>query len=190
LRRANLAIAFVLLAALAGARTLAQESSGAKAQESGERVSLRDGRVSFVPPAGFKPMSKEDIAIKFGRNGAANAPAFVYSNEQQNVSVAIGFKGSGFQPEDLDELKPALETHLEKTVPRLEWIERGIITRNGKSWIRLYSKTAAIDTGIVNDMYLTIFDGQLVMFNFNSTVAQYEKHKESLRKSAQTITVK
>lgn len=188
MRRANLAIALVLLFLLSGA--FAPDSAGAKAQESGERVSLRDGRVSFVPPAGFKPMSKEDIAIKFGRNGAANAPAFAYSNEQQNVSVAIGFKGSGFQPGDLDELKPAIETQLEKIVPGLEWIERGIITRNGKSWIRLHSKTAAIDTGIVNDMYLTIFDGQLVMFNFNSTVAQYEKYKESLRKSAQTITVK
>jgi hypothetical protein len=51
-------------------------------------------------------------------------------------------------------------------------------------------KAAAIDTGIINDMYFTVFDGQLLLFNFNSTIAQYETHKESLRRSAQTITVK
>jgi hypothetical protein len=51
-------------------------------------------------------------------------------------------------------------------------------------------KSAAIDTGVINDMYFTTFDGQLLLFNFNSTIAQYESHKESLRKSAETITVK
>jgi hypothetical protein len=39
-------------------------------------------------------------------------------------------------------------------------------------------------------MYATVFDGQMLFFNFNSTIAQYEKYKESLLKSAQTITVK
>jgi hypothetical protein len=182
MRRSNLAIiAFVLLVVLSGANVYAQVE---------ERVQFKEGRVSFVPPAGFKPMSKEDINIKFGRKGEAYAPEFVYSNEPGNVSVAAGFRGSGLKPSELDELKKFLEAQLEKSIPGLEWMEREIITHSGARWIHLYLKAPAIDTGIINDMYFTIFDGQLLLFNFNSTIAQYEKHKESLRKSAQSINVK
>jgi hypothetical protein len=180
--RSNLAIAFVLLSILSGVK--------ARAQEATERVQLRDGRVSFAPPAGFKPMSKEAINIKFGRKGVAFAPELVYSNEQQNVSVAVGFTGSGLDAVQLDELKPFLEEQLKSNIPGVEWIEREIITRGGTRWIHLHLKAQAIDTAIINDMYFTKFDGQLLLFNFNSTVAQHEKYKESLHKSAQTITVK
>jgi hypothetical protein len=182
MRRSNLAIiAFVLLAALSGASVHAQ---------TGERMQLKDGRVSFVLPAGFKAMSKEDINFKFGRNGAAYAPDFAYSNERQNVSVAVGFRGSGLPAIPLEELKKMMEAQLEKSIPGVEWIEREIITRNGTRWVRLHLKAAAIDTGVINDMYITVFEGQMLLFNFNSTIAQYESHKEILLKSAETITVK
>jgi len=179
MRRSKLVIAFVLLALL----------SGAQAQEGEGRAQFRDGRISFVPPAGFKAMSKEDITFKFGRSGAVQ-PEFAYSNERQNVSVAIGFVGSGLRAEQLDGLKKVLEADLERRLPGLEWIERELVTREGRRWLRLHLKSQAIDTGVVNDMYATIFDGQLLTFNFNSTVAQYDNYKESLRRSAQTITVK
>jgi hypothetical protein len=55
MRRSNRVIALsflLLLAALPGAKAHAQ------GEESGGRVQFRDGRISFVPPAGFKPMSK------------------------------------------------------------------------------------------------------------------------------------
>lgn len=182
MRRSNVvALALLLLVLLSGAQAQAQ---------TGERVQLKDGRISFVPPAGFKPMSKEDINVKFGRKGAAYAPEFAYSNERQNVSVAVGFGGSGLQAAQLDELKKFLEAQFERHVPGVEWIEREIITRNGTRWIHFYTKAPAIDTDIINDMYATVFDGQILFFNFNSTVAQYENYKESLRKSAETITVK
>jgi hypothetical protein len=141
-------------------------------------------------PDGFKAMSKEDINFKFGRNGAAYAPEFAYSNERQNVSVAVGFRGNGIPASLLDELKSSMETQLERSIPGVEWLEREIITREGRRWIHLHLKAAAIDTGVVNDMYATIFEGQLLLFNFNSTIALYESHKEILRKSAQSITLK
>jgi hypothetical protein len=183
MRRSNLAInAFVWLALLSGANFVHAQTE--------ERVQLKDGRVSFVLPAGFKPMSKEDINFKFGRNGAAYAPDFAYSNERQNVSVAVGFRGNGLPPIPLEELKKMMEAQLEKSIPGVEWIAREIITRNGTRWVRLHLKAAAIDTGVINDMYITVFEGQMLLFNFNSTIAQYESHKEILRKSAETITVK
>ncbi|HEV2763512.1 MAG TPA: hypothetical protein VGV38_11090 [Pyrinomonadaceae bacterium] len=183
MRRTNLAIAFVLLSALSAAAARAQEPAG--------RVQLLGGRVSFVPPNGFKPMSKEDIAFKYGRLGEAGAPQYAYSNERQNVSVAVGLRGNGgLRPEQLDELKKFLEADFARGIPGLEWVEREIVTLNGTRWIHLYAKAPAVDTNVVNDIYATIFDGRLLLFNFNSTVAQYEAHKESLRRSVQTITVK
>jgi hypothetical protein len=184
MRRSHLAAVFVLLfIMLSGAQAYAQATE--------ERVQFKDGRVSFVLPAGFKAMSKEDINLKFGRNGAAYAPDFAYSaNERHNVAVAFGAKGSGLPPIALEELKKMMEKQLESSIPGLEWIEREIVTLNGTRWIRLHLKSPAVDTGVINDMYFTTFDGQLLLFNFNSTIAQYEKYKESLRKSAETITVK
>ncbi|HYG10847.1 MAG TPA: hypothetical protein VD835_12935 [Pyrinomonadaceae bacterium] len=192
MRRARNAIAFVLLAAFSCAQAFAQEPPAAPtlAQESGERVQLKDGRISFVLPRGFKPMSKEHIAFKFGRLGAEKAPKFVYSNKPQNVSVAVDFIGSGLQNARLEDLSKGFKEVWERIIPGVEWLESEIITRDGRQWMHLRLKSAAIDTGVYNDIYATIFEGQLLTFNFNSTIAQYEKYKESLRHSAQSITVK
>jgi hypothetical protein len=181
MRRSNLVAVFVLLFALSGAKAQAQ---------TGGLVQLKDGRISFALPAGFKPMSKEHIAFKFGRLGAEKAPKFAYSNERQTVSVAVDFLGRGLQAMPLEDVKKAFEAGLERSVPGLEWIEREIVERDGRRWIHLRLKFAAVDTDIFNNIYATVFDGQLLTFNFNSTVAQYEKYKDSLLKSAQTITVK
>jgi hypothetical protein len=182
MRRSNLAtIVLVLLAFLSGAQAQAQ---------TGERVQLKEGRVSFVPPAGFKPMSKEDINFKFGRNGAAYAPDVVYSNERQNVSVAVRLAPGRVTPAQLDEFQKAMEKTLEASIPGLEWIAREQLTLNGVRWIHFSLKAAAVDTGVYNEMYFTPFDDQVLIFNFNSTVAEHEKYKESLKQSAQTIMVK
>lgn len=181
MRRPNLVIAFVLLAVLSGTKAHAQDA---------ERVRLKDGRISFMPPAGFKPMPKEEIALRFGRNGATDAPEVVYRDERQNASVAVGFVGSGLRAAQLDEAKKVFEADFERRVPGVEWIKREIVTLDGRRWMHLYVKMPTVDAGIVNDLYATIFDGQLLTFSFKSSIAEYEKYKDSLRKSAQSITVK
>jgi len=163
--------------------------SGAVAQAQ-EPVRLAEGRVSFVPPAGFKPMSKEDIALKFGRKGEAYAPDVVYSNERKNVSVAAGLAAGRVAPEQLDEFQKAMESMLERSLPRLKWLRRERVTVNGVVWIHLSLKAAAIDTDVHNEMYFAPFGDKVVIFNFNSTVAEYEKHREVLEQSAATISIK
>jgi hypothetical protein len=170
---------------------LLSTAARAGAQEEKEiRVQLADGRVSFVPPAGFKPMSKEDIAFKFGRNGAAHAPDIVYSNERQNVSVAIRLAQGRVAPEQLGDFQKAMEAVLEQSIPRFEWLLREQVTLKGVRWIHLLSKGAAVDTDVYSDMYFTPFGDKVLMFNFNSTAAQYERHREALKKSAESITIK
>ncbi len=165
-------------------------AGAAAAQTQGEPVRIADGRITFVPPAGFRPMSREDINFKFGRRGAAEAPELVYSNERQSVSVAVGFRGKDLPADRLPDIKRVLEADLERNMPGLEWRAREIVELNGTSWIHFGLKAAAVDTTVVNDIYATVLDGRLVTFNFNSTVAQYDAHREALEQSARTITVR
>lgn len=187
MRRLNLAIVFALI-------LLPAVFSGATAQKhkgpEPTRVQLADGRISFIPPAGFKLMSKEDINFKFGRNGATHAPDVVYSNERQNVTVAVRFAPSRVAPEQLEEFQKVMETTLERSIPNLEWLAREQLVLNGVRWIHFSLKAAAIDTDVYNEMYFTPFDDKVLIFNFNSTVGEYEKYGEGLKRSAQTIIVK
>ncbi len=188
MRRLNLAIVFVLLVLLAVSSSATAQQ--ARKKESPQRVRLAGGRISFVPPAGFKAMSKEDIAFKFGRNGGAHAPDVVYSNERQNISVAVRFAPSRVAHEHLDEFQKVMETTLEGSIPNLEWLAREQLTLNGVRWIHFSLKAAAIDTGVHNEMYFTPFDDKVLIFNFNSTIGEYEKYGASLKQSARTIIVK
>jgi hypothetical protein len=169
------ALAVALLAAAAAAQ---------------EPVKLAAGRISFTPPEGFKPMSRADINFKFGRKGAAEAPEMVYSNERQSVTVAIGFNGQNVPADQLPQVQRILEADFERNLPGLEWRTREIVELNGVRFIHFNMKSAAVDTQVVNDVYVTVFDGRLLVFNFNSTAALYDAHKERLEKSARTITVK
>lgn len=181
MRSSVLAISAALVVALlAGAAAARQE----------QPVQVAGGRITFVPPAGFRPMSREDINFKFGRRGAAEAPELVYSNERQSVSVAVGFRGKDLPAGRLADIKRALEADLERNMPGLEWRAREIVELNGTRWIHFGLKAAAVDTTVVNDIYATVLDGRLVTFNFNSTVAQYDAHREALERSARTITVR
>ena len=155
-----------------------------------EPVRIADGRISFVPPEGFKPMAREDILVKFGRKGAAGAPEIVYSNEGQSVSIAVGFRGQNLSPAQLPEIKRVMEADFERNLPGLEWRAREIVELNGVRWVHFGMKAAAVDTQVVNDIYVTVFDGRLLLFNFNSTLALYDPHKESLEKSARSITIR
>jgi hypothetical protein len=178
--------ATTLAAALAAVALLAVVAA---AQET---VKLAGGRVSFVPPAGFKPLSREDVLVKFGRRGEANAPELVYANdnERQTVTVAVGFNGQNVPADRLPEVKQLLEADFERSLPGLKWRTREIVELNGARFIHFHLRAAAVDTEIVNDVYVTVFDGRLLIFNFNSTAALYDAHREALEKSARTITVK
>ena len=152
-----------------------------------ERVSLGDGRVSFVPPAGFKAWTKEQIGAKYLRG---NPPQYVFANETGAVTVAVTFSPSKVAPEQLPEFKTALEQMLPRMIPGLQWIAREFVTINGRKWLHLEMTSHALDTDIHNHVCATSFAGKALIFGFNSTIENYPKMKEGLLNSAQTITVR
>jgi len=151
-----------------------------------DRVSMADGRVSFVPPDGFRAMTEAEIKLKYPRS---NAPQYVYSNEPMNVSIAITFSPQAVTLEGLPQLKAAMEQALPRLVPGLNWLTREIVEINGRPWVHFEMTSFAVDTDIHNEMYMTAFDGKMLGFNFNSTVAQYDRYKDALKRSRDTIRV-
>lgn len=152
------------------------------------RVYLAEKRVSFVPPAGFTPMTAEEIALKFPKRGG-NPPQYVYANERRSVSVAITFSPAQISPEQLPELKNFLPKFLELAIPEIKWITQDFAVINNIRWVQLEFISAAIDTKIHNDAYFTSFNGKMLGFNFNSTVEQYDAVSDQLRKSRDSITI-
>ncbi len=153
-----------------------------------KRVYLAGRRVSFVPPAGFTPMTAEEIAIKFPKRGG-NPPQHVYANERRSVSVAITFSPAKISPEQLPELKNFLPKFLELAIPEIKWITQDFAVINNIRWVQLEFISRAIDTKIHNDAYFTSFDGKMLGFNFNSTVEQYDAVSDQLIKSRDSITI-
>jgi hypothetical protein len=159
--------------------------SSAQAQE---KVVFADEKVSFVLPVGFARMTEEMVDKKYPRG---NAPQHVFANERTTVSIATGFTpNSNLTVEQLPQFKEFMEKTLERNVPGLQWIDRGLKEINGIKWVHFEFQSNAIDTEIRNTMLMTALDNGLVMFNFNSTVGEYELYKAALEQSQRSITIK
>jgi hypothetical protein len=156
-----------------------------------ETVSF-DG-VSFDAPEGFRPLTREEIAIKYPRAGA---PDFVLGNidPKGNIdattSIAYGFREIPIREDQLDDAKNDIEKTFEKMIPGLQWNERKLIEINDKRWIYLELSSAAIGTDIHNIILATSYQGKLLVFNFNSTKEEFPSVEAALRKSIASITLK
>lgn len=72
----------------------------------------------------------------------------------------------------------------------LEWKENKTITLAGRKWGYLEMTTTAVDTNIYNIMLFTGHNGQMLVFNFNSTKEEFPKYEQALRKAVETIQIK
>lgn len=163
------------------------EVSSTTSQADG-RVPLGDGRVSFIPPANLKPLTKDQIASsKFSKT---QPPQHVFANDRQSVSVAITFLSMELAPEQLAEFKDSMERLLSRAISDVQWKAREIVVINGRKWVHLEVASEAPDEDLHNHQYTTSFDGRALVFGFNSTVKEYPQVKDALLRSAQTIQVK
>lgn len=142
--------------------------------------------VSFIPPAGFTPMSEIEIRHKFP---SQRPPQYVYANRDRTVTIAITFSQAALSPDQLEQLKVAMEDALQKVIK--QWGTRDITSINGVQWVRLESTTEAVEKNslIHNDMYLTSYNGKMLGFNFNSTARVDKQFRQSLLQSVQTIQI-
>ncbi|NIP94170.1 MAG: hypothetical protein GWO24_12230 [Akkermansiaceae bacterium] len=59
----------------------------------------------------------------------------------------------------------------------------------GRKWIYFEMTSTAVDTNIHNMTLMTGFEGQMLVFNFNSTREAFPRVEKALRKSMNSITI-
>ncbi len=82
-----------------------------------------------------------------------------------------------------------MESFIEKTKTGVRWFRKEMVKQNGQRWIHFEFTSRAVDTTIHNYMYLTLLDERLLLFNFNATVEEYDKYKEALERSRDSIRI-
>lgn len=132
-------------------------------------------------------MSKAEITSKFLQTGIP--PKYVYANPDRTVAIAVSLPEAKVTPQQLPELKSSVRQSLGKALPNLQWISDEMTTINNTPLAHLEFVNQAIDTKIHNNMYFGSLDGNVIGFNFNATVAQYEPMRATLQKVQNSITI-
>jgi hypothetical protein len=149
-----------------------------------EPIKVADTEVTFDPPEGFKPLSKEIIAYKWPTN---RAPAFAIGTPTGSTTVAYDLKPNNIPQEALPEAQKSFTQLFERMIPGIAWKKNEIIEHSGQKWLMMEMTSNAIDTDIYNIMLMTGFDGKMLIFNFNSTKEEFPKYEAALRKSLKSV---
>jgi hypothetical protein len=201
-------ISFVMACASAGSSNLNTVSTPANSVNPDDRLSIFDGDVSFIPPSGFKLLTKDQL--KRDLPDKANL-VLIIANADQTGSITVGYDdGMNFQPEQLAEIKKLTEGTFRAS--KAEWITSEIVEINGKQWFHFEWEKADTDdlsklvapelsegektlktrdeAPIRFHEYSTIFKGKLLGFAFDAHVNQYTQLKDGYIKSINTIQIK
>lgn len=179
--------------------------STANPAETDRRISLFDGRVSFIPPDGFKPVKQEQLKMKLAEN---DPPKHIFANESQSAVVMIYAGDHDLEPHQLIEIKRFVEgMHRNYS----GWITSEIIEMNGRQWFHFDSEDPVIDGPLAtlvaptedgaepevleekrkrHRAYTTVFNGKNLGFAFESEIDEYPQFKDAFNKSIQTIQVR
>ncbi len=153
-----------------------------------ETVTLPGTEISFEPPAEFAPLSQEVMDFKWPSN---RAPQYAIGNETGGTTIAYDLKPqpNEMTQESLPELQKTFVQVFERAIPNIEWKKNDTVSIGGQNWLMLEMTSSAIDTDIYNIMLVTDYEGDLAMFNFNSTKEEFPVYEVALRKSIETIKI-
>jgi len=149
-----------------------------------DQIEIESTGITFDSPADFTVYTEELISKKWPSN---QAPKWAVGNETGSTTIAYDIKPSDISQAPLDEVLKSFEQLLERMVPGLEWIEKDVITIEGKEWIFLEMTSNAVDADIYNIMLVTSYEQEMLIFNFNSTVADFSQYETELRNSIKSI---
>lgn len=173
-----------LAALVAHAGAEAQTSAGA--QESGARITFADGRVSFVAPPGFSALTTDELAAKYPQSGA---PRLAVGNARRTTSIAYDLLDQRAPSEDLDAARKFLADTYEKALPNVKWVGNEVRKVGSRTWAYLEFTANATDQELHNIVLVSTYDGRILMFNFNSTSAEFPRVEQALRASMATIAI-
>jgi hypothetical protein len=154
----------------------------------GKPVEMDAGNITFNIPDDFTPLSAAEIDRKFPRR---NGPLEAFGNDTRGVSICCTVSSQAVRPDQLPDLKAALENQLPKLTPGLQWIKKDIVEIKGTQWVCFEFTSQAADNGLIhNIMMITSNHGVMVAINFNSTAKLFGAYEQKLRDDIQTVQVK
>jgi hypothetical protein len=178
--------AFVVTAC--GNKSNSPASAGPNSGSANGRVTLSDGRVSFIPPPNLKQLTKEQIAAsKFSKG---KPPDNVFANDSQSVTVGVVFDFIPLKPDELEDYVYANHRLLSMAIEDVQFLAEEVVTINGRRWVHFEVMSDAPDLDLHNHQYTTSFNGGALVIGFNSTIKEYPQYKDAVLKSAQSIEIK
>lgn len=150
------------------------------------RIDLTTGtiEISLVLPSEFQPFSEQKMSL-VRENGVA--AKFVFSDTLVDVIAAINTFGSNANEKGLSQVAEQIKADVEKRYPQGEWLQFGLITMNGKKWLRLSFQDGSSSDAMINDSFVTDWIGEYVLFNFSATLAKYGCYKNTFERSARSV---
>ena len=161
----------------------AAEAQQTVPKTSAGRLTFAAGSVSFVPPPGFTVLTADEISVKYPRGGA---PRQAVSNAQGTTSIAYDLQELRAPSNDLEALRKALLQGFAQ-MPKLKYEASDVRRIGSRDWAYAEFTMAADDQDIHNIVLLSVHEGRILLFNFNSTVKEFPTVEQALRASMATI---
>jgi len=152
-----------------------------------KKFSISDGDVTFKAPAGFDMMDEELIHIKYPKG---NPPSTALMNESSESSIIFDLRGKELPQSDIEKTRMAYESTYKKLVGGFELKVNKTAKIAGQKWAQLEFISNTVDSKVYNILLVTGYKKQMLIFNFNATLKEFEKYKSSFKKSIKSIKLK
>lgn len=179
----DLSVLVLFAIGLVGALGVQAQQAGRP--ESAARVRFAGGRISFVPPPGFTLLTPAELTAKYPRAGA---PRNAVGNARRTTSIAYDLLDQRAPSADLEAARKFFASTYEQMFPTLRWVSNDVRRIGEREWAHLEFTAAARDQALHNIVLVSVYDGRVLIFNFNSTTAEFPSVERALRASMATIT--
>jgi len=152
-----------------------------------KNFSINEGAISFDAPDGFELMSDELIMIKYPKG---NPPSHALINDTTETSIVFDLRGGELPQDDIEKTRMAYESTYKRLVGGFELKANKTAKIAGQKWAQLEFLSNTVDSQVYNIMLVTGYKKQMLIFNFNSTLKEFETYEKKFRKSIKSITLK
>lgn len=134
--------------------------------------------VRISTPSGMELLSRKDIELLYP---PTRGPGFVIGNAARTVTVTYDMKDKDISGLDLPQVLNTFSSVFERRVPALAWKDRKVIDLEKQKWLQLEFTSRAMGVDYYNIMLITPIKNQMLVLNFNSTVAEFPTAEPVLR---------
>ncbi|MGC4104382.1 hypothetical protein [Ferruginibacter sp.] len=143
-------------------------------------IALFDNKVELLAPRELSNMSDEKWTLKYHNTPK---PELALTDENLEINLLVNLTQQPATESQIAAYKDFRIANLKKTRTDIKILGDGVKTVNGKSIGFIKFSSQAIDQGIFNFYFFTVFNGKILLFTFNCI----EKLQKDWEKAADEI---